>query len=97
MLGMDRRGGDDARMTAGLQDGLRFFTTEDRYRGHRELPKMNINEINARSGQVVDAAMKVHSALGPGLLKACMKRAQVYELQSEDSTYLPNFFFPSCG
>ncbi len=26
-------------------------------------------EINEISGQIVDAAMKVHSALGPGLLE----------------------------
>jgi hypothetical protein len=29
---------------------------------------MNAAEMNVRSGQVVDAAMRVHSALGPGLL-----------------------------
>ena len=29
---------------------------------------MNYAEINDRSGQVVDAAMRVHSAVGPGLL-----------------------------
>jgi hypothetical protein len=28
---------------------------------------MNVDDINDRSGAVVDAAMKVHSALGPGL------------------------------
>ncbi|MEP7346027.1 MAG: GxxExxY protein [Gemmatimonadaceae bacterium] len=30
---------------------------------------MNVDDLNARSGQVVDAAMMVHSALGPGLLE----------------------------
>ena len=38
---------------------------------------MNIDEINERSGQVVDAAMRVHCVLGPGLLEgayeACLK------------------------
>jgi GxxExxY protein len=42
---------------------------------------MNINEINVRSGQVVDAAMKVHSALGPGLLESAYEACLTYELR----------------
>ena len=42
---------------------------------------MNINEINVRSGQVVDAAMKVHSVLGPGLLESAYEACLAYELR----------------
>jgi GxxExxY protein len=38
-------------------------------------------EINDVSGQVVDAAMTVHSALGPGLLEAAYKVCLVQELR----------------
>jgi GxxExxY protein len=39
---------------------------------------MTINEV---SGQVVDAAMKVHTVLGPGLLESAYQRCLVYELR----------------
>lgn len=39
---------------------------------------MTINEI---SGQVVDAAMKVHTALGPGLLESAYEGCLLYELR----------------
>lgn len=39
---------------------------------------MNINVI---SGQVVDAAMKVHSALGPGLLESAYEACLAHELR----------------
>ncbi len=38
-------------------------------------------ELNEISGQVVDAAMKVHSALGPGLLESAYEACLVYELR----------------
>ncbi len=37
-------------------------------------------DLNVISGQIVDAAMKVHSALGPGLLESAYEACLVYEL-----------------
>jgi GxxExxY protein len=42
---------------------------------------MNAAEINVRTGQVVDAAMRVHSALGPGLLEGAYEACLAYELR----------------
>lgn len=39
---------------------------------------MSVNEV---SGDVVDAAMKVHSALGPGLLEPAYEACLVHELR----------------
>ena len=39
---------------------------------------MHLNEI---SGQIVDAAMKVHTALGPGLLESAYEACLKYELE----------------
>ena len=39
---------------------------------------MTTNEI---SGQVVDAAMKVHTALGPGLLEGAYEACLAHELK----------------
>jgi len=39
---------------------------------------MDINDV---SGQVVDAAFKVHSVLGPGLLETAYKACLTYELR----------------
>jgi GxxExxY protein len=37
-------------------------------------------EINEVSGQIVDAAMKVHTALGPGLLESAYEACLLFEL-----------------
>jgi GxxExxY protein len=37
-------------------------------------------ELNDITGQIVDAAMKVHSALGPGLLESVYEKCLLYEL-----------------
>jgi GxxExxY protein len=37
-------------------------------------------ELNEVTGQIIDAAMKVHSALGPGLLESTYEACLVYEL-----------------
>lgn len=39
-------------------------------------------EIDLRVGQVVDAAMRVHSALGPGLLESAYESCLAQELRS---------------
>jgi GxxExxY protein len=39
------------------------------------------DEINKVSGEVVDAAIEVHSALGPGLLESVYEACLSYELQ----------------
>ena len=38
-------------------------------------------QINETSGQVVNAAMKVHSALGPGLLESAYRTCLAHELR----------------
>jgi GxxExxY protein len=38
-------------------------------------------EINSVTGQIVDAAIKVHSALGPGLLESTYEACLMYELK----------------
>ena len=37
-------------------------------------------EINDITGQIIDAAIKVHSALGPGLLESAYEACLMYEL-----------------
>ena len=38
-------------------------------------------EINRITGAIIDSAMKVHSAFGPGLLESAYKACLVYELR----------------
>ena len=42
---------------------------------------MKVNEVNEVSGQVVDAAIKVHTALGPGLLESAYEACLMHELE----------------
>ena len=39
-------------------------------------------EIETVAKEIVDAAIKVHRALGPGLLESAYQHCLVYELQS---------------
>ncbi len=43
-------------------------------------------EPNEISGQIVDAAMKVHSALGPGLLESAYEACLLFELHQRGLT-----------
>ena len=42
---------------------------------------MNAAEINVRSGQIVDTAMRVHISLGPGLVESAYEACLAYELR----------------
>ena len=42
---------------------------------------MNTTELNKISGAVVDCAVKIHQALGPGLLESVYQRILAYELR----------------
>jgi GxxExxY protein len=42
---------------------------------------MDINDV---TGQIVDAAIKVHTALGPGLLESTYEACLMYELNKRD-------------
>ena len=43
---------------------------------------MKVDRLNEVTGQVVDAAMRVHSALGPGLLESAYEGCLAHELRS---------------
>jgi GxxExxY protein len=45
-------------------------------------------ELNEITGQIVDAAIKVHSALGPGLLESAYEACLIYELNKRGLTVL---------
>jgi GxxExxY protein len=64
-------------VTSGLQSDFTAECAEEL--GGVQL--MNIADINDLSGQVVDAAMKVHSALGPGLLEGAYAACLAHELR----------------
>jgi len=52
------------------------------HRGHGENANGPVQwEINDTSGEVVDAAIKVHSSLGPGLLESAYHACLAYELR----------------
>jgi GxxExxY protein len=42
---------------------------------------MDSNRLNQISGMMVDAAIKVHSTLGPGLLESAYEACLIYELR----------------
>lgn len=60
------------------------------------MPLANTPRVNAVSGQVVDAALIVHSALGPGLLESAYAACLKFELSSRDLMCNARWPFPSC-
>jgi GxxExxY protein len=54
----------------------------------RAVFSMHAFEINVRTGQVVDAAMRVHSKLGPGLLESAYEACLAYELRKRGRSVL---------
>jgi GxxExxY protein len=53
-----------------------------------------VQDINSISGQIVDAAMKVHSALGPGLLESAYEGVLLYELRKRGLKVIPQVALP---
>lgn len=39
-------------------------------------------EINEITGKIIDAAMKIHTSLGPGLLESAYEACLAYELKN---------------
>lgn len=64
------------------------LTTEDTER-HGEM-----EPINAISGQIVDAALAVHRALGPGLLESAYEACLAYELRQRGFKVLTQVGMP---
>ena len=54
---------------------------------------MHINQV---SGIVIDAAMEVHTTLGPGLLESAYEACLKYELASRDIKVLSQLELPVC-
>src|SRR3954470_3718796 len=42
---------------------------------------MSMKDVNRRTGEVVDAAMRVHSRVGPGLLESAYSACLAHELR----------------
>jgi GxxExxY protein len=51
-------------------------------------------QINELTGQIVDAAMKVHTALGPGLLEYAYEACLVHELRRRGLKVLTQLLLP---
>ncbi|MDH5370341.1 MAG: GxxExxY protein [Gammaproteobacteria bacterium] len=51
-------------------------------------------EINKVSGSIIDAAMKVHTALGPGLLESAYEACLKYELALKNIHVLNQVILP---
>ena len=57
-------------------------------------PPWSPAELNAISGAVVDAAMKVHSVLGPGLLESAYEACLAHELRRRGHKVLTQVTLP---
>jgi GxxExxY protein len=59
---------------------------------HQEIPK----ELDGLAKLVVDAAYKIHTALGAGLLESAYQACLEIELQKRGVPYLPQCLLPIC-
>jgi len=57
----------------------------------RKIRHMNINEI---SGTIIESAMKVHSAIGPGLLESTYEACLLHELRKKSLKVLSQVALP---
>jgi len=55
---------------------------------------MTVQRINQISGEIVDAAMKVHTALGPGLLESAYESCLKHELTKRGLKVLSQVTLP---
>ena len=55
---------------------------------------MSREELRRLTGEVVDAAMKVHSALGPGLLESAYEACLAHELRTRNRRVLTQHPLP---
>lgn len=55
---------------------------------------MDAKEINIRTGRILDSALRVHSALGPGLLESAYEACLAYELRERGSTVVTQVELP---
>jgi GxxExxY protein len=60
----------------------------------RAATTQEVARINEVTGTVVDAAMKVHTALGPGLLESAYEACLVYELRKRGLKVLAQVALP---
>lgn len=59
-------------------------STERRARVPLPFRAVDWRRINTISGQIVDSALRVHSALGPGLLESAYRACLAHELRTHD-------------
>jgi GxxExxY protein len=53
-----------------------------------------MKDLNQISGEIVDAAIKVHSALGPGLLENAYRCCMLHELTKRGLKVVPEMILP---
>lgn len=70
----------------------RRLTTEDRE--NTERTQAGVMEINDITGTVVDGSIKVHSAMGPGLLESAYHACLAYELRKRGLKVLAQVDLP---
>ncbi|EMI26864.1 MAG: GxxExxY protein [Rhodopirellula sp.] len=51
-------------------------------------------ELNEVTGQIIDASMKVHTALGPGLLESAYEACLAYELRKRGMSVVVQLALP---